>query len=70
MSRKIAPLMLKLEEFPPSTARRWEMRAPLSWPPIIIGTSFSWERWERRALRIASPVLRLSCAPGRGEERP
>ena len=70
-SRRIVPRMVKLVWRVVSTARRWQMRAPRSWPQRIMGLEVVEDgRAEERVVRMDSPVLRLSCDPGRGEERP
>jgi hypothetical protein len=54
-----------------STARRWQIRAPRSWPVRIMGSGEGeGGSKEERVVRREVPVLRLSWGPGRGEERP
>ncbi len=69
ISSRIAPSILKLE-WGRETASRWQILAPRSWPAMMMDVlSLS----GRRALRVSSratPVLSLSCGPGRGDERP
>ena len=74
MSRRIVPRMLKFRckgRERASTARRWQIRAPRSWPVRIMGTGVVKEgRREVRVARREFPVLRLSWGPERGAERP
>jgi hypothetical protein len=76
MSRRMVPWMEKFRwvgrvEEEKSTARRWLMRAPRSWPRRIKGIGELEEgRREDRVARREFPVLRLSWGPGRGADRP
>ena len=74
ISKRTVPRMAKLRlegREDASTARRWQIRAPRSWPVRImgIGEEEGGSR-EERVVRREVPVLRLSWGPGRGEERP
>lgn len=73
ISRRIVPVTLMNGEVMASTDRRWQIRAPRSWPARMMhGNCNVLHFWRRilRALRISLPTLRLEWGVERGGERP
>jgi hypothetical protein len=53
-----------------STARRWQILAPRSWPPIMRGTLVDEGSMEERILRMARDWLVLEWGIERTADRP
>lgn len=73
MSRRMRPRIEKAGKSEAETPRRCAMRAPRSWPQMMMGCGVgdeSLRRREERAERMAEPVPSLSCGLARGAERP
>ena len=70
MSKRTLPRIMNVESLTESTAKRWQIRAPRSWPMRMMGCLLMWAKRERREVRMVDPTLRLSCGPWSGWERP